>query len=257
MVDLSFTNNAEWVEERKQKWMPIRKNLSEDFRKKDLDKIEHYFFTGELAGYKLSDGAKFSYFPLQSPAAWDYVLQNLLSDPASLEEIVYHQVIYDLSDRGLYTFEQEIQFWDYFIGDRYESIIRTRVPIKPTGQVAEVRLGTCRVIDLILNMLLIYCNRAEFGNRPKWVVKIEYLYSALASLQETDMIGNQYFDHSCRMLARLLDLASDFKPKEVADDPERSREKFLKSFAHRIGSLSNLPEPLKVIWDERKSKIKV
>lgn len=257
MVDLSFTKDAKWIEERKQHWLPIRKSLSEDFRKKDLDKIEHYFFTGDLSGYKLTDGAKFSYFPLQSPEAWDYILQDLLSDAASLEDIIYYHVIHDLSDRGLYTFEQELQFWDYFIGERYEPIVKSRVPIKPTGQIAEVKLDLCRVLSVILSMLGGYCYYAKFDNQPKWVVKIEYLYSALDALQGANVESSQHFEHVCTLVSMLLDLAVDFTPRKVADDPDKNREKFVMSFAQKMATLSNLPEPLKAIWDERKSKIKV
>lgn len=251
MIDLSFTQDQAWIEQRMQRWLPIRKSLSDTFRKKELDQLEKYALAGEMPDRKLEDSTLLLYFPLQSPEGWNYVFQNMITKPESFEDAFYERALRD-HHQGLITLEQELELWDYFVGEKYEPIIRSRVPLKPTGQIAELRLDAYRVASIILNMLVRYCRYAEFGNYPKWLVKIDYLYSLLGILNEAPILDQKRVEKTNKMMTSLLNMAVDFQCEEKADDPEQHREKFLKSFAEKVGEISNLPAPLRQIWEERK-----
>ncbi len=54
MLDLSFTNDPQWQAERERLWQGIEKDLKANFRRKELNVIKHYFFSGELLeGYTI------------------------------------------------------------------------------------------------------------------------------------------------------------------------------------------------------------
>ena len=45
MIDLSITNDPEWIKQREALWKPIGVDFKKDFRKKEVDKIHRYFMT--------------------------------------------------------------------------------------------------------------------------------------------------------------------------------------------------------------------
>lgn len=129
MFDLSITKDPVWIKKREEQWKIVSKSLGENLRKKQLEVIHHYFLTGEIKeGESISsDGAKFSWFPIQTPESWDYLFEYVIKDPQEFEDKFYFQ-FEDLSERAL-TFDEELAMWDYFCGDRFNPIITSRIPI--------------------------------------------------------------------------------------------------------------------------------
>lgn len=257
MVDLSFTQDPQWIEARKKVWLPIRKDLSDTSRKKHLDQLEHYVMTGDLDGLSLGDGSKFLYFPLQNEEGWDYVFQHLIKKTEAFEDIFYMEVFSE-HHLGILSEQQELDLWDYFLGDTYEPIIRSRVPLKPTGEIYEMKVDCFRVVQLISSQLLGYCYSGKFSNQPKWIVKLEYFYSAFSALTEADMQGQHQLKNMCNLIEFLLDMAvHDLEPDERVDDPDQNREKFLQDFAEKMATFPHLPAAIQQIFEERRERLGV
>ncbi len=106
MIDLSITKDPKWIKAREKLWKPIGKSLSEDLREEDLEKVRNYFMTGTLrSGEQMSDGAKISWFPIQTPEAWDYLFQHVVKNEQEFIDRFYFSFC-DLSNRALNA-EQE------------------------------------------------------------------------------------------------------------------------------------------------------
>lgn len=254
-IDLSFTKDPMWVEKRRELWTVRRESLSSDFSKGDLDTLEHYFLTGELVGkYRISDGALFSYFPMQTPLGWDYVLTSLLSTGANIEKII-KDCFQDYSSDPIVA-PYELARWEYFFGEKFESKIRSRVPIGNDEYVYEARLDLyetfCRVSTGFTGFLE-YDNKS--GDWPKWLVKQEYYWS-MWPLISNECFGSseRYHVKTVHFINRLLKYVSGERTYKF-DDPSQTRPKFIKMMEARIDELyPQLCSELQKLWDEARSK---
>ncbi|NRA24850.1 MAG: hypothetical protein HRU08_10340, partial [Oleispira sp.] len=130
-IDLSFTKDADWKNQRENVWIQWSASLKTSLTKKDFSIVKHFFMTGEeRPEYKLSDGALLDYFPLQSQQGWNYVFENMIVNPREYRDF-FNESLQDRSDVDLFPHKApyELARWDYFLGETFESTITSRVPI--------------------------------------------------------------------------------------------------------------------------------
>ncbi len=176
MLDLSFTNDPQWQAERERLWQGIEKDLKANFRRKELNVIKHYFFSGELLeGYTISDGARFSYFPLQTNDAWDYILEEKLRSSASFEEILFD----NFRDYSMepHIAPYELMVWDYFLTETFEPEVKSRVPVGIKNEIVTITLDPLEVLSMIQAQIHGFLENGSCGNWPKWLKRDTYYWS--------------------------------------------------------------------------------
>ena len=255
MVDLSFVKNPEWIAERKKCWQPIEEGLSDTFRKKEIEVIKHYFFTGELLdGFDIGDGALLGYFPLATPDGWDYVFQNLVNDPGSYERELY---LFIGPNERVFTDEQQLAMWDYFLGEEYTPVVKSRVPVGASAEFVEFELSYLRVAGDILAAIATWLRMGSYGPEPKWVARKKYFYSLLACMPENCLTSPEPNSDEGRvnfLLCFIMECALNYKPKKRVKDPHKNREKFLEEFRGKLEADSTMPDCLKAKWAEVKAE---
>lgn len=257
MIDLSFTQDSQWVKKREEVWVQIEEDLSDEYRKKELEEIKSYFFTGKLPShYKLSDRAKFIYFPVQSPQGWDYVFECLVQDPGHFKEELYKCASW--APRHIWSLEQEILLWDYLLGDGlYQESIKSRVPVGKNQEYVEVKIHHAKLLSIIMANLNTWVDDTEdeaYGGEPKWVRKKDYFFSMLKGVEDQYFLTENKRSEEARagrILTRLMGKAAN---SLAGHSYERHRNDFLQLFANKLNIMDDLSAELKVRWHQAKSE---
>lgn len=255
MIDLSFIQDPQWNKKREEAWGLVEPRINDEYRKKELEEVKRYFFTGEPpSNAKISDFGKLIYFPLQSPEGWDYVFQNLVRDPKFFEEQLYQSVFEQTF--SILSLEQELRLWDYFLGEGlYQENIKSRVPIGKNQEYVEIKIHHAKHLSNILAHLSTWVEDDQaYGDKPKWVIKKDYFFSMLTG------VGNQYFltaekrsqeARAGRLLTYLMSNAAD---SLAGHSYERHRNDFLQLFAHQLDTMDGLCPELKTRWQQVKAE---
>jgi hypothetical protein len=256
--DLSVTKNPEWIKEREELWKPIGESLKEGLRKKDVDKVHHYFMTGMLRdGEEMSDSAKFYWFPVQTPEAWDHIFANMFNSTDAekeFESIFYFQ-LGDLSGRAL-TAAQELGMWDYFVGNSFQSTVSSRVPV---GR--EKNIVTFNVDRKIVSSKV--CGRIDSwleGSHKvdaKWIQRQSYFFSFIDSLTDEDfeLNKNGRIIGSGLMVKYLMKSVVGFEFDNNLKDGNLSvRQEFAKKLYIYFDAMS-MPQTMKCLWEEIKTEL--
>jgi hypothetical protein len=261
MIDLSITKDAEWIKQRELLWKPIGKSLSEGFRKKEVEKIHHYFMAGILReGEELSDGAKFDWFPIQSPEAWDYILEHLFDTKEAVknfEKIFYFQ-FGDLSHRALNE-AQELALWDYFAGDTFQSVVTSRVPVGKEKKIASFEVDYEKVAAEF-NLNVRGWLEGGYANNPKWKQRFNYFLTMLPHMEHlkfVDLASDGEFDVRVEYLVHNIFRIICNPPygESISIDSEGMmlRQEFTSKTIKKLDA-ANMPPVMKFLWEETKAK---
>ncbi|MBK8969879.1 MAG: hypothetical protein IPM37_00360 [Hahellaceae bacterium] len=253
VIDLSFTKDPQWIAEREKLWGPLEEILKPEIRRKELEAVRKYFFTGEQTKeYPLRDGERVGYFPLQTAEGWDYAYRDLVS----LQDVFRQELeMWIFNQSSTRTPEQDLAYWDYFFGPTFEPIVRSRVPVGRAGKIVEVKLNSMRVLGAILAGFVNWVN-GSYGNRPKWVERKDYLSSLFPYISndcftETNVSRDEW--RVGMLMDSLMKLATSFNPKTPVTDPEQNREKFLEWFADSLNRGDGIPDCVKERWQKIKA----
>lgn len=263
MIDLSITKDPEWIKRREELWKPVGESLSEGLRKKEVEKVHHYFMTGRLReGEEMSDGAKFYWFPIQAPEAWDYIFEHLFDTKnasSEFEGIFYFQ-FGDMSGRALDE-NQELAMWDYFAGEEFQSTITSRVPVgKSANKISlNVDIGN---IAAEFKLFMDRWNSGSCDDEPKWKKRINYFISFVKSLPDTSFIRREDGKPSTRE-GRCVKMVFNAVCNPVYGDDDHilngEKLEIRKDFTNYLFNVFNhmdMPSNMKSIWEEaKKSKI--
>ena len=259
MIDLSITKDPDWIKKREEIWKPISKMLGEDLRKKDLEKVHHYFMTGSLReGEALTDAAAFGWFPIQTPAAWDYLFQHVIKDKKYYEYFFYFS-FENLSHRAL-SQEEELAMWDYFAGEKFKPVVTSKVPVGEAKEFVSLDVDKDNVASKFGLFFKNWAGGFNASNEPKHVRRINYWIEML------ETIGNEIFIEKDRHGDPLSDsgfaIALAFKrvcrPEYATQAPlsEESisiRKQFFAELRDKLDNLE-MPSEMKTIWESTKLK---
>jgi hypothetical protein len=142
MLDLSFTKDPEWRRQREAEWKNIENFMKDEFTKKELEVERRYFMDGELTTHKkytVNDVAKILYYPLKTPDAWEYIMQNLMEgriypqEPEGYNRFLQGMLITvsQRMDNSAWTHEEQCTLFSWLLGDTFERELTTKVPIGP------------------------------------------------------------------------------------------------------------------------------
>jgi hypothetical protein len=254
-IDLSFTQDEKWIEERELHWLPVAKFLKGNFRKIEIANIKKYFMAGLTTETYTNDSGKFSYFPLQTPVGWDYVLQNKIEQQSEFRNL-FNETLQDRSNIDLFPdmAPYELARWDYFLGDTFEATITSRVPI--AGKRVSLELDPydvfCRVAPGFTGFLE-YDNRS--GEWPKWIQRSDYFWSLWPVFRDADFNSDsRTIAKAIRFITRMFKFISGESSYEF-DDPNKTRPKFLKIMEEKLDELyPQLCPRLQLLWDRAKAK---
>jgi hypothetical protein len=259
MIDLSITQNPDWIKKREELWKPIEASYKEHLRKNEIEPIHHYFMTGTLRpGDNLSEEIQFDWFPIQNTEAWDYLYQNAVKNTKTYEKQFYFQFD-DLSKRAL-NHEQELEMWDYFSGDTFKPVVISRVAIGNVGSPFHLVVDKANVIaKFSMNIKGIGDNKKAYT--PKWMERISYFLTLLPTLDDEHFQRKTKFSDFNSREGELIKYIFRFlfKPKFSLDLLDVDSEWIEK----RIGYLEELKLKLELVemqpamrelWEETKKK---
>ena len=116
-------NDPQWLKEREECWQIALKEGSwkSEYRKKELEKIRHYFFTGEiLDGLDIVkySGYMLDLFPIQTKAGYDYYYQTH-EFTAKQVESNFRSAFLSQQSSGMRWQEQK-EYFNYHVGEVFE-----------------------------------------------------------------------------------------------------------------------------------------
>ena len=261
-IDLSFTKDPDWIENRTLIWKPIEKNLSTDFSDKEILDVAQYFYTGNPGdSYLLDDSGKFEYFPLQGRDAWDYILSNIVRKSSVFEDLV-KGTLQDRSNEKLFPHmaPYELERWDYFFGDEFEPVLKSRVPVGENQEVSEVELDPVKVFCLISSGIMGAIERGSGGDNPKWFERSSYYWSLFPMLKDCFFEAERRSPEakSIRYISRLFATTHIHDQKIPYVDSNGARSDFIKEMEEEVeGMYSSLCSGIQKLWDEAKSQKKL
>lgn len=257
MLDLSITKDLAWIKKREEQWKIVSPSLSENLRKKQLEVIQHYFLTGEIkAGENISsEGAKFDWFPIQTPEAWDYLFEHVIKKPQEFEDRFYFQ-FGDLSNRAL-TFEEELAMWDYFAGDTFEPIVTSRVPVGSEKKIVSLEVDITKILSKF-NLHLRFVISGQEEIQEKWIIKIDYLLSLLKEFKDESCFHVKDSEGELVSYAAYC-VGAIFKrvcnPKfDIKEEVKLEKVKEFISFLFDKFEKMDMPPAMRNLWEETKAK---
>ncbi|ACE83939.1 hypothetical protein [Cellvibrio japonicus] len=257
MIDLSITKDPEWIKRREALWKPIGESLSEGLRKKEVEKVHHYFMTGTLRdGEEMSDGAKFYWFPIQTPEAWDYIFEHMFDtkEAASEFEKIFYFQFGDMSGRALDE-SQELAMWDYFAGEIFRPVIASRVPVGKEKKIVGFDIDYGKIAAKFSLGIKGWLS-GLYANEPKWITKINYFSSYLEQLPdnvfEKDDEG-EFIHRAAKIIKSMFKSIIDCQSQvgSLDGDALEARMKFLTNFPMVLDSLV-VSNEIKELWQEAK-----
>lgn len=258
MFDLSITKDPEWIKQREALWKPIEENYKQHLRKKDIEPIRHYFMTGTLyPGHTLSEGAQFDWFPIQNTEAWNYLFQNVIQDPLVYEKHFYFQ-FEDLSNRAL-THEQELEMWNYFVGDVFNPTVVSKVPIGKPGGLYSFSVDKANILATF-KLCLSGLKGDQISKSAKWIKNINYFITLFPQIADENFERKtKYSDFNTRLgnITKYLFIFF-MKPKfevDLKDDATwlENRLKYLDEIRVRLETVEMQPA-MRQLWEDTKLK---
>lgn len=259
MIDFSITKDAKWIAQRELVWKSLEEEFKEGLRKKELADLKEYFFTGIVPnGRKYPDLALFNWFPIQTAEGWDYVFQCLVKKQQSFEEIFYFS-FEPLSHRA-FNESQELELWDYFTKNDFNSEIKSRVPVGVDNDFASFLLNYERLgksIGRAINSWL----AGYYGENPKWIKKQNYYFDFVGAFEDSFFDVDNYGDPvsaAAYILKKQMNYIFVFGERFSFDQPVgesgmHSRKCFLSNLRDYLDGMK-MPPLMKKTWEEVKSK---
>ena len=257
MLDLSFTKDADWVADREKLWEPLEKSLRKNLRKKEVQDVRHFFFTGELLDTYKKGPSTFSYFPLQDKGGWDYVVENFFIDKGHYKHVM------DWTLQGAYwghEIASQQERWEYFFGKSFSETVESNVPVGKTSDKVIITLDVFRIHKIISVKLYSYITYGDYGEWPIWLKCINYYWSLWPYISDKCFEDNElgikgYPANTVYFIKKLFKHVVFFQPEEEYPDPNQTRPKFLALLAEKMDEMyDDLCPRLQQLWDETKAK---
>lgn len=122
MVDLSFTKDPQWGEERQKKWSLIKEYVCDELSKKQCEQVYQYFMYG-VPPKKIADfyfTQYFNLFPLQTVEGHKFVAENFFAPPEWSEREVKNFVEHVLMrDSAEISEPDQLALFYHYMGSRY------------------------------------------------------------------------------------------------------------------------------------------
>ncbi|WP_062270022.1 hypothetical protein [Endozoicomonas arenosclerae] len=258
MLDLSFTKDQTWKNEREELWKLIERDLKETFRRNELKDLKHYFFSGEsIDTYKNEDSGKLVYFPLQTKEAWDFILKEVIIRSSEFKNLVLQNFRDDSGEPHIAPYE--LALWDYFLTETFEDKVTSRVPVGSQKVIVTVDLDPFEVFSITHHHINLFLFRGRGRDWPKWLERPDYYWSLWRQ------ISDECFEHNDRdepdnkassayFIEKILSQLVEFKPERDFPDPNQTRPKFLALLAEKMDEMyDDLCPRLQQLWDETKA----
>ncbi|KZZ50187.1 hypothetical protein A3759_17205 [Thalassolituus sp. HI0120] len=261
-LDLTFTKDPIWIKEREAIWKSWSPGLEREMNLKSLNVYKKYFFTGLLEeGDELYDSAIFECHPLQSEEAWDYILSNIVRKSSVFEDLV-KGTLQDRSNEKLFPHmaPYELERWDYFFDEVFNTVVKSRVPVGENQEVSEVELDPVKVFCLISSGIMGAIERGSGGDNPKWFERSSYYWSLFPMLKDCFFEAERRSPEakSIRYISRLFATTHIHDQKIPYVDSNGARSDFLKEMEEEVeGMYSSLCSGIQKLWDEAKSQKKL
>lgn len=256
MIDLSITKDPEWIKSREVVWSSLEEDFKEGLRKKELQELKTYFFSGVFPGQRdFADRAYFKWFPLQTPEGWDYVFEYLVKHEKVFEDSFY-AALGDLTGSGLFP-EQELAMWDYFAGEEFQPIVTSRVPVgKSANKVSlNVDIGN---IAAEFKLFMDRWNSGSCEDEPKWKKRINYFISFVTSLPDTSFIRREDGKPSTRegrcikMVFNAVCNPAYGDGDHMLDGEKLEARKNFTNYLFGVFDYMDMPPNMKSVWEEAK-----
>ena len=256
MIDLSITKDPEWIKSREIVWNYLEEDFKEGLRKKELQELKTYFFTGVFPGQRdFADRAYFKWFPLQTPEGWGYVFEHLVKQEKVFEDSFY-AALGDLTGSGLSS-EQELAMWDYFAGEEFQPIVTSRVPIgKAANKISlNVDIGN---IAAEFKLFMDRWNSGSCDDEPKWKRRINYFISFVKSLPDASFIRREDGKPSMRegrcikMVFNAVCNPAYGDDDHVLDGEKLEIRKNFTNYLFGVFDYMDMPSNMKSVWEEAK-----
>jgi hypothetical protein len=214
--------------------------------------------TGTLKeGESLSEGALIDWFPVQSPEAWDYLFQYVITNPKEFVDRFYFQ-FGDLSDRALNA-EEELALWDYFAADEFRPVITSRVPVGSSGQIVSFQVDESEIAAKF-KISVTYWMRGLEKLDVKWRFRTNYFLTFLHCLRadyhftELDIDGD-LASRAGYLIDKLFGLVCKpiFDEEKIPLDEIVLRKKVIDELFLKLDQLDMAPA-MKACWENAKSK---
>lgn len=262
MIDLSITKDPDWIKHREKLWETVAKDLKEGLRKDNLEKVHRYFLTGDhsqLASFGIdAEAGNFTWFPIQTPAAWDYLFQYVIQDKKYYEHFFYLS-FENLSVRALST-EEELAMWDYFAGEKFNPVVTSRVPVGEKKEFVSLTIDKRNINSKFGLFFKNWASGYNLTNEPKHIRRINYWLDMLGTIGDDVFLEKNSDGEPTSKLGFSVSLAFErvCRPEyatHVSLSPESIdvRRRF---FAELRGKLDDLdmPPEMKAIWESTKLK---
>lgn len=251
MIDLSITKDSDWIKSREVVWSSLEEDFKEGLRKKELQELKTYFFSGVFPGQRdFADRAYFKWFPLQTAEGWDYVFEYLVKHEKVFEDSFY-AALGDLTGSGLFP-EQELAMWDYFAGDKFRQEVTSRVPVGKEGKMVSFSVDREKIGSLVCGSVNSWL-KGGYSNNPKWIKRSDYYFSFIENLKDEEFIPNDRgspVSNGAYFVKALMSHMYSFNPAQNMDEEGiKVRIEFLQSARARLAKM-DMPPRMKDLWKQ-------
>ena len=217
-----------------------------EYRKKDLEKIKAYFFTGAydqsnpLAPYL---GTLIEMFPIQSPKGYDYFYENHEFLKESLERIAVGCTVV-ARDNGMDEAAQ-LAYFDYHLGETFQPTVTRYCK---NGAI-DVSLKSTNIAKNVFAGIRRYCNKKD-KTEKFYSKRIPYYFSVLPYVDLSKMFQSKMIEDYYLNFFKLV-ISRKFKGRKVKND---DRHRVADEFTQLVESTEGLPEKFVQLWHQAKDE---
>ena len=214
------------------------------YRKKDLEKIKAYFFTGAydqsnpLGTYR---GSLLKMFPIQSPKGYDYFYENHEFSEETLERIAASSTVV-ASQNGMDEAAQ-LAYFDYHLGETFQPTVTRYCKNGPI----EVALSPTDIAMNVLSGIKRYCD-----NKNKiykfYSQRISFCFSSLPYVDSSELFQSKMIEDYYLNFFKLV-ISRKFKGRKVKND---DRHRVADEFTQLVESTEGLPQKFVQLWQQAK-----
>src|SRR5690606_2092904 len=262
-MDLSFTKNPEWIEQRERQWKEIEGPYRDGSSRKEVALVKHYFMTGEKPDKILDVGTILRLFPVFTVEGIQYCLNNYVSSSVSDEQYkrIQHLLANQDSVVGV-TFQEKKTIFEFTFGELYSKHRGFPFSIAGDTVLREISVSSNYLFSLGTGVYS-FIKRNEHYYTKHWLYLHDYLFSILPYVEKRiffeDTLKEKIFLDEARgdiIRSRLEYIMNAcFKLPNPSENPEDDQERivYLNEFRLRMDALEE-PVELKQIWESIKAK---
>lgn len=278
-IDLSFTTEPSWRAQREVLWEKIEDNLKDKYTRKELAMVKGYYFDGildEKGVGVIYDARKVLFFPLRTPEGWNYVMQHHMKGHTDFDELEKARNGYDSILNSLLTysmreigrdweFAEQCALFDWLVGEHYQEVITSPVPIGPQEQVTHLNLTPDKLYSRAVCGLASWLKTTDEDkyryNLPVWIDRLNYLFELVPMVDERVFDiklhqssarkksgGRVDWDQEC--LQEIFQFMKNFPQLDIPEEELIKRRTFLSDFHQCLEALDLKPGQLQQQLDK-------